>query len=39
MNEMSVDKLWNEFVLGENRRIPEESLYRLRLVHHEIHME
>ena len=39
MDEMSVEKWWNEIYARENGRNPEENLRIPRFVHHETHME
>ena len=39
MDEMSVEKLWNEICGRGKGRNPEKNLPRARFVHHETHME
>ena len=39
MNEMGVEKWWNEIYDGRSGRNPEKTLPRLCIVHHETHME
>ena len=39
MDEMSVEKWWNEICGGENGRNPVKNLPRPHFVHHETHME
>ena len=37
LNEMGVEKWWNDICVVENRRIPEKNLSRPCFSHHEIH--
>ena len=39
MNEIGMEKWWNEIYRRGKRETPRENLPRLRFAHHETHME